>query len=203
MSSADPTQPKHIEAPGNWGHPLPAPQRTRNPFDRLWFKLISAFALVIGVGVLVTVVLARQGAATQFAHFMVDNHMIRPGRLQAVLAEHYALHSGWDHVDESLVLLVNAASDGTMSGMMGNMMGMYNNRVQVVDENGVVVADSEGPAGTSRLTDATTQSWPITLNGAPLGELLVAGGMMHRRDDEGAVLDRAARRDSRRQSGRP
>ncbi len=188
MSSPDPTLPKHIEPSENWGHPLPAPQRTRNPLDRLWFKLISAFALVIGVGVLVTVVLARQGAATQFAHFMVDNHMIRPTRLQTVLAEHYALHSGWDHVDESLVLLVNAASDGTMSGMMGNMMGMYNNRVQVVDENGVVVADSEGPAGTSRLTDSTTQSWPITLNGAALGELLVAGVMMHRRDDEGATL---------------
>ncbi len=189
MSSADPTPPNHIRPPGSWGgHPLAVPQRSRHPFDRLWFKLISAFALVIGVGVLVTVVLTRQGAATQFAHFMVANHMIRPVRLQAVLAEHYALHSGWDHVDESLVLLVNAASDGTMRGMMGNMMGMYNNRIQVVDESGAVVADSEGPAGSARLTDSTMQSWPISRNGSTLGELLVAGGMMHRRNDEGATL---------------
>ena len=63
--------------------------RMKKMTDRLWFRLTAAFALVIGVGVVVTVVVARQGAATQFAHFMINKHMIRPEQLQTVLVDAY------------------------------------------------------------------------------------------------------------------
>lgn len=36
--------------------------------NRLWFRLISAFAVVIAIRVLVTVVVTRQGVASRFAH---------------------------------------------------------------------------------------------------------------------------------------
>lgn len=64
------------------------PTRIDHLLTHLWFNLTGAFALVIGIGVLVTVVLTRQGAATQFAHFMVDGHMVRPVWLLSNLAEY-------------------------------------------------------------------------------------------------------------------
>lgn len=49
-----------------------------NKITRLRFRLLFAFALVIAVGVIVTVVVTRQGTATQFAYFMVNKYMLRP-----------------------------------------------------------------------------------------------------------------------------
>lgn len=71
------------------------PARIHNLLNHLWFKLTGAFALVIGIGVLVTVVLTRQGAATQFAHFMVNGHMVRPVWLLPNLAEYYQQQQNW------------------------------------------------------------------------------------------------------------
>ena len=53
--------------------------------------------MVIAVGIVVTVLLARQAAATQFAHFMIDDLMIRPEQLQAALVhEHEHAHQVGD-----------------------------------------------------------------------------------------------------------
>ena len=54
--------------------------------NQLWFKLTGAFALIIFIGVIVTVWLTSQGTATQFEHFMVANQMVRPATMQATLA---------------------------------------------------------------------------------------------------------------------
>ncbi|RIK35518.1 MAG: hypothetical protein DCC55_30110, partial [Chloroflexi bacterium] len=112
----------------------------------MWFRLIGAFTLVITIGVLVTVVLTRQGAATRFAHFMVDHHMVRPERLQQLLADYYGQRNGWTGIEQQLSLIVELASDGAMSSMMGGMMGMHNNRMQVIDTANRVVADTQGAA---------------------------------------------------------
>jgi signal transduction histidine kinase len=145
---------------------------------RLWFKLISAFALVTAIGVLVTVILTRQGAETRFAHFMLDHHMVRPERMQQVLAEQYEKEQRWDNLPAILPLLMETASDGAMSNMMGSMMGMHNNRIQVVNLAGQVVADSAGPAGGARLVTSATQRWPIMVAGQEVGSLLVEGSLM-------------------------
>jgi signal transduction histidine kinase len=146
--------------------------------NRLWFRLTSAFALVIAIGVVVTVVLTRQGAATRFEHFMVDHHMIRPARFQEVLAEYYTLHGGWADVDAQLPLLVELASDGAMSSMMSGMMGMADNRAQIIDKTGAVVADTLAAPGSSPLPTDTAQRWPITVGGQEIGFLLVEGALM-------------------------
>ncbi|MFO7635379.1 MAG: hypothetical protein R6W76_22735 [Caldilinea sp.] len=57
--------------------------------NQLWFKLTAAFALIIFIGVVVTVWLTSQGTATQFEHFMVANQMVRPAVMQAALADYY------------------------------------------------------------------------------------------------------------------
>lgn len=145
---------------------------------RLWFKLITAFALVTVIGVIVTVLLARQGAATRFAHFMVDHHMVRPEQMQQMLVAYYQQHQGWQGLDPMLPLVVEAASDGSMSDIMGSMMGMYNNRVQVVDQQGGVVADTAEMAGTTQLPLATSQRWPLVVANQEIGALLVEGNLM-------------------------
>jgi signal transduction histidine kinase len=146
--------------------------------NQLWFKLTGAFALIIFIGVVVTVWLTSQGAATQFEHFMVANQMVRPTTMQAVLAGYYTGHAGWRNVDGALEELMLEASDGIMTGMFGNMMGMAANRIQVLDANGAVVADSAGAAGGAPLTTAPLEHWPLLVDGELVGELVIEGSMM-------------------------
>jgi len=159
-----------------------------NITDHLWFKLTRAFALVIGVGVIVTVVLTRQGTATQFAHFMVNKHMIRPDQLQAMLVEAYRQHNAWSGVQAQLPAIIDAAADGQMSGMLGNIMGMFNNHMQVIDTAGQVVIDTTGAVGGPALSASQVQQWPLVVNQKPVGTLLVEGSMMRATDVESATV---------------
>lgn len=158
--------------------------------NRLWFRLTAAFVLVIAVGIIVTVVVTRQGTATQFAHFMVNKHMIRPEQLQAVLADAYQAHDGWTGIQAELPAIIDAAADGQMSGMVGNMMSlslmMFNSHMQVVDQAGQVVLDTAGAVGGAVLTNAQVQRWPILVNQQLVGTLLVEGSMMRATDAESA-----------------
>jgi len=170
------------------------PARIRNLLNHLWFKLTGAFALVIGIGVLVTVVLTRQGTATQFAHFMVNGNMVRPAWLLPNLADYYQQQQGWTNLDARLDQIVTASSDGTMSGMVGSMMGMFDNRIQIIDANGVVVADAAGVAGGPALTTDLVQRWPIRVEGKPIATLLVEGAMMgHPHLDDARLLSGVTR----------
>lgn len=155
--------------------------------NRLWFRLLGAFALVIAIGVLVTVVVTRQGAASRFAHFMINHHMVRPEQLQSTLANYYRDHDSWAALDTSFTAIIELATDGTMSNVMGNMMGMNNNRIQVLDRDGTVVADSQNITGTTgaghgrrvgQQLDDSVQRWPIMVNEAQVGELVAEGGLM-------------------------
>jgi two-component system OmpR family sensor kinase/two-component system sensor histidine kinase BaeS len=109
---------------------------------------------------------------------MIDHHMIRPARFQEVLAEYYTLHGGWADVDAQLPLLIELASDGAMSSMMRGMMGMHDNRAQILDETGAVVADTLAAPGSSPLPTDAVQRWPITVGRQEIGFLLVEGALM-------------------------
>ncbi len=146
--------------------------------SRIWFKLISAFALVIVVGIIVTVILARQGTATQFAHLMVNSQMIQPERIRQLLTDYYRQQASWEGVDEELDRIVGSASTGNMGGMMGSMMGMMNNRLQVVDVSDNVVADTHADVGSPPISSQATQRWPLVVDDQLVGMLLVEGSMM-------------------------
>ncbi len=163
-------------------------QSLPNKITRLRFRLLLAFALVIAVGVIVTVVVTRQGTLTQFAHFMVNKHMIRPEQLQAVLEDAYQSHNGWTGIQAELPAIIDAAADGQMSGMMGNMMGIFNSRMQVLDQTGQVVLDTSGVARGTALTTGQLQRWPLVVNQQTVGTLLVEGAMMRATDTESATL---------------
>ena len=74
-----------------------------------------------------------------------------------------------------------------MSGMMGNMMGMFNSRMQVIDLAGQVVLDTSGAVGDAALATSDVQRWPLVVNQQPVGTLLVEGSMM-RTDAESATV---------------
>jgi two-component system OmpR family sensor kinase/two-component system sensor histidine kinase BaeS len=169
--------------------------------SRLWLRLTGAFALIIAAAILVTVLLARSGAATQFEHFMAHGQMVRPALLQQVLADHYYHHGGWSHTQEMLPTLLSTASDGAMSGMMGSMIGMHENHLLILDGAGRVVGDSlagdslggDPLAGDSLAGDPVAsdslgagagalapplQRWPVVVNGEEVGALVVQGALM-------------------------
>lgn len=169
------------------GHILPVTLPSH--FNHLWFKLTGAFALVISISVLGTVILTRQGAATQFAHFMVNGHMVRPAWLLPNLVDHYQQHQGWTNLQLTLDQIVRVSSDGTMSGMVGSMMGMFDNRVQVIDARGIVVADTAGTIGKPMIDTELVQRWPIMVDNIQVGTLLVEGSMMgHPHLDDALLL---------------
>lgn len=149
--------------------------------SRLWLRLTAAFALIILIGIAVTVLLARSGAATQFEHFMVQGRMVRPAVMQQAIADHYFHHQGFSHLQEMLPTLISAASDGAMSGVMGNMMGMRENRLVVLDAQENVVGDSQGGSGMPLAPPL--QQWPLVVNGESVGTMVVQGALM------GAVMD--------------
>ncbi len=148
---------------------------------RLWFKLMGAFVLVIAVGILVTVWVAGQSAATQFSHVMVNGRPLDPAALVTSLAESYTHTGGWREADLVLDGAVGSAPTGRMGSGMGGMMGgrmMGGTRLMVADESGLVVADSSGPPA-GRVTAATlAQGMPITVAGHRVGTLLVDGSVM-------------------------
>ena len=162
--------------------------------SRIWFKLMGAFALIIVVGIIVTVVLARQGTATQFAHFMVNSQMVQPARVQQVLVDYYRQQASWAGVDGRLETLVGRPSTGNMRGMMGGMMGMMDNRMQVVDAADNVVADTHAAAGAQPISGQATQQWPLVVDGQVVGTLLIEGSMMSMGDVDDQTLLRGVTR---------
>lgn len=156
--------------------------------NRLWFRLTAAFALIIFIGLTVTVWLSSSAATAQFEHFMVDAQMVRPAAMQDALIRYYAHRQTWESLDAALAQLVREASDGPMTGMFGVIIGMPSNRIQILDRNGRVLADSSGEPGSLPLGEPPLQRWPLVYNGVEVGTLVVEGALMGALSGEPAVL---------------
>ena len=145
--------------------------------QRLWVKLLSAFGLIIFLGVATTVLLTRQGAATRFSHFMAGDQMFQPEHLQEDLAAYYQQQDGWQSIDSDFPAVVrHASSGGMMGGMMGHAMGMYDSGLLLLDESGQVLARMGNRAQHS--VNPTGQPWPIGVDGRQVGTLLIDGEPM-------------------------
>ncbi len=153
--------------------------------DRLWLKLMGTFALVIVVGVAVTVILARQGAASQVTHVMLGPQMIDPAELQAAVEAYYVQHNGWEGLDAALNGL---APGGASNGMMGGMMGAFDGRIRVIDAQGAVVADSAGVPGGMAERPPAGQAWPLFAGDRQVGTLTIEGAMMNMSVAQGDAL---------------
>ncbi|MBI3958575.1 MAG: HAMP domain-containing protein [Chloroflexi bacterium] len=162
--------------------------------QRLWVKLLGAFGLIIVLGVVVTVLLTRQGAATQFSHFMLDDQMFTPEYLQGDLAAYYQQQGGWQGIDAAFPQMVrHASSGGMMGGMMGHAMGMFDSRIALLDESGALLV-FVGKGGTASEMTASGQNWPIRVDGRQVGTLLIEGQpMMATGGDAGDLLSGVTR----------
>ena len=155
--------------------------------QRLWVKLLSAFGLIILLGVVVTVLLTRQGAATRFSHFMLDDQMFQPEHLQDDLAAYYQKEGGWQGIDGAFPAVVqHASSGGMMGGMMGHAMGMFDSRIALLDESGVALAQVGNRGQNS--ANPTGQPWPIRVGGRQVGTLLIDGDPMSDTSGSGGDL---------------
>jgi len=145
--------------------------------QRLWVKLLGAFSLTIVLVVAVTVLLTRQGAATRFSHFMVDDQMLTPEHLVDDLVAYYQEQGGWQGIDAAFPAVVrHASSGGMMGGMMGHAMGMFDSRVVLLDENGALLARM-GTEG-QNVENAAEREWPVRVEGRLVGTLLIDGEPM-------------------------
>lgn len=154
---------------------------------RLWVKLLGAFALIIFLGVAATVLLTRQGAATRFSHFMLDDQMFQPDHLQEDLAVYYAAQGSWQGIENDFTQIVrHASSGGMMGGMMGHAMGMFDSRITLLDETGATRAWA-GNANLGGLSH-DSRAWPIRVDGRQVGTLLIDGEPMTATGDNGSDL---------------
>lgn len=133
---------------------------------RLFPKLLVSFIAVVVVGMTVVTVLANIVASREVRSFMFRGGMATTASLVQELAGYYRGHQSWDGAE---VLL---KGDHGMSGMMEQ-------RLTLVDTQGVIVADTKrGEAGQLADEDALAGGRVIEVDGTQVGTLIVEGGMM-------------------------
>ncbi|MBX3001630.1 MAG: HAMP domain-containing protein [Caldilineaceae bacterium] len=146
--------------------------------QRLWVKLMGAFAAIIVVGIVVTVLLAWQGTVTQVSHIAVGNRMVQPSVLRQNLIDFYASQRSWEGLERRLAqLVVGSAGHGMMHGMMGNgqMMRMFDGTVLVLDAAGQPIASLGDLSNLSPSLRSGQDGWPLLLDGERIGMLIVEG----------------------------
>jgi two-component system OmpR family sensor kinase/two-component system sensor histidine kinase BaeS len=148
---------------------------------------MGVFAAVIVVGVVVTVLLARQGTATQVSHIVVGNRMVQPSALRQDLIAYYASQGSWDGLDRYLMQLVTGANRGMMRGMMGQMMHMFDGTLLVLDANGRTVASLGDLDNLSPTLRSGQDGWSLEWNGQRIGTLIVEGTPMTGLDSDSLV----------------
>ena len=138
----------------------------------LWIKLVSAFAAIILIGVVINSLLINQVTQSQFSQYVSETGLAWATRLAPSLASYYAQNGSWQGVDRylgaplTMMSGIQAGSNtaqpnGMGSGMMGNnemwnggmqdwmgssgmgdMWGTMDIRLILADNQGKVVADT-------------------------------------------------------------
>jgi signal transduction histidine kinase len=161
------------ENPGTT-HPSP-PRAVSFP---LWVKLTGAFLAVILVGILFTVLLARQGTASQVSHIMVGNQMVDPVEMQQTLAAFYAEEGSWTGVEALFPQIVRHHARGMMGNMMGRMMGAADGAIRLLNAEGRLVAAVGRTPPPGRALNEVEEGWPIIVDGRRVGTLIIEGRVM-------------------------
>ncbi|MCO6450737.1 MAG: HAMP domain-containing protein [Caldilineales bacterium] len=154
----------------------------RHP-QSLWLKLMGMFALIIGVGVIVIILVVNLAVASQFQRLVRNGDLLQAQELAGVLTNYYARQGDWSGVDSVLGtqtlpevghgMMMGGVTAGEMVEMMrGSGMGV--DRVVLVDAEGIVVADTAGEQMGQRHPDehlAVGQA--VTVAGEQVGTVLV------------------------------
>jgi two-component system OmpR family sensor kinase/two-component system sensor histidine kinase BaeS len=145
----------------------------------LFFRLMSAFALIILVGVGLISLVTNQTTASEFQQFMLRGQMVRARDLTNELAAYYRARGNWEGVNS----ILRGASGGTMMGGMG----MSGGGVWVADTNGIIITSADN----SRLGQTITgreraDGVLIQIDQRPVGILVADSQMMQGMTDSAA-----------------
>jgi signal transduction histidine kinase len=154
-------------------------------------KLFLSFALIVLVSVILVAFIARLGVAREVRTFMFGGGMTGSSGLVSALERYYQVNTSWEGVESVLV----ARGHGMMGeGGQGHGQGTLNQRLRVVDANGVVVADTGGTNLGVSLTRLELRS-AISLNVGRkvVGYLLVESGTGFTLSDEVFLIGRLNR----------
>lgn len=168
----------------------------------LWVKLVSAFAGVILLGVVLNSLLINQLTQSQFSQYVTATGQVWAARLAPSLARYYAQSGSWQGVEQYLstsgsmmggsgetthpsdrmgpgMMGDNGMWNGGMqdwmgsSSMMGDMWGMMDVRLILADNQGKVIADTAQTAVNQQLSANDLQAGiPLQVNSQPVGTLL-------------------------------
>ncbi|MGD0204872.1 MAG: ATP-binding protein [Dehalococcoidia bacterium] len=124
------------------------------------WRLFLSFLLVIVVAVGAVAVFVSRTASNQVEQYETQTLNVRTGRVGALLAGYCAEQHGWTGVGP----------------MVEQIARLYNERVVVVDEDGLVVADSHGiiPIGERVEFKPPAMAIPIMAGQARLGTMVIS-----------------------------
>ncbi len=154
----------------------------------LWFKLIGAFSVVIGVMVLVFMLAVNRAVARELDRYVTRTGVAWVEALAPVLSVQYAERGNWEEA-QSLLLNpwaamsgANGQGRGMMGGqhvppsmmMRGNMWQLMGWHLTVIDPRGVVVAETGNHLwGEVIPEDVIANGTPIMVDGEQVGTLLL------------------------------
>jgi hypothetical protein len=151
-------------------------------FRSIWFRLVGAMAVVIGVTLIAVTLMSNAVTAREFDLYVTRASSAWARQLAPVVAREYARTGSWDSAQQILSETTPAESEGkgpmglgqghmNGSGGMGNMMGF---RLLLVDIQGMVITDTQNELqGDVVPNDALAAGARITVDGKLVGTLLV------------------------------
>lgn len=150
--------------------------------NRLWVRLLAAFALVALVAVGGVALLVNWNIRNLFAQYVYAAMRWRGVILAEALEAYYATYGTWEGVDE-LLARETSFQQGPGMGMMGRMMpramgprvplGPAGGAWLLADADGRIVADPAGVARGASLTNAQRErAIELTVNGQRVGWLV-------------------------------
>ena len=142
-------------------------------------RLVLSFAAVVLVAILSVVLIVRLDTNRQVQTFMLRGGMVGAQEMVQALEDYYQSNQTWDGVESLLVQGHRGRGQGNGMGQgMGMGMGMMNQRLQLADAGGRLLADTAQTPAQGTLT-AEQLSQAIVLRDSrskTVGYFLVNGG---------------------------
>ncbi len=153
-------------------------------------KLFLSYLLIIVVAVAGVAWIVQEGAAREVRAFMFGGGLGMITEMKSVLEDFYIANGSWDGVQAVLTTAQTLGMGGGMGQGQGQG-GMMNQRWQVADAQGVVVADTTGTMLGNSLTDSQMEAATVLETGdETVGFLLAQSGTGYTQGDETILLTR-------------
>jgi len=157
--------------------------------NRLLFKLMGAFLLITGLGTVVMSLLTSRATEDAFNLYTTRSGQIWTQRLIPILTSYYEKTNDWNGVgavienylnnqatsgiSSSTPGQVHGVGQGQQSGS-GELMGIFDQQLILVDQNGLVVSDTQNELVGKQLSSADLKyGTQITVQNTLVGTLVI------------------------------